>query len=218
PLLMLAQALEEAKPGDKLLVVGFGQGCDALLFEATEALAGYKTGAGVAQALARKREEGNYNKFLAFNDLVTQEKGMRAETDNQTALTALYRKRDMLTALIGGRCSQCGTAQFPKTRVCVNPECNAMNSQQDHPFADQPCKVITWSADYLTYSVDPPTHYGLVQFEAGGRFLANFTDVDVGKVDTGMDMRMVFRIKEFDNQRGFRKYFWKAAPSETQAG
>ena len=29
PLVMLAHALEDAKPGDKILVVGFGQGCDA---------------------------------------------------------------------------------------------------------------------------------------------------------------------------------------------
>jgi len=28
-------ALEKAKPGDKILVVGFGQGADALLFEVT---------------------------------------------------------------------------------------------------------------------------------------------------------------------------------------
>jgi hydroxymethylglutaryl-CoA synthase len=26
-------------------------------------------------------------------------------------------------------------------------------------------------------------------------------------------MRMVFRIKDYDPQRGFTRYFWKAAPS-----
>ena len=39
PLVMLAHALEDATPGERILVVGFGQGCDALVFEATEALA-----------------------------------------------------------------------------------------------------------------------------------------------------------------------------------
>lgn len=218
PLVMLAHALEAAKPGDKLVVLGFGQGCDALLFQATPALAKYHPAAGIAANLEQKREENNYNKFMAFNDLVMTEKGMRAETDNQTALTALYRKRDMLTALLGGRCTKCGTPQYPKSNICVNPECNAFHTQEDYPFADLPCKVITWSADYLTYSVDPPTHYGMVQFEPGGRFMANFTDVEPGTVDTGMEMRMMFRIKEFDNQRGFRKYFWKAAPIQQHAG
>ena len=27
------------------------------------------------------------------------------------------------------------------------------------------------------------------------------------------ELRMVFRIKEFDEQRGFTKYFWKGAPA-----
>jgi len=39
PLVMLAHALEDAAPGERILVVGFGQGCDALVFEATDALA-----------------------------------------------------------------------------------------------------------------------------------------------------------------------------------
>ena len=36
-LMLLAAALESARPGQKILLVGFGTGCDALLFEATEA-------------------------------------------------------------------------------------------------------------------------------------------------------------------------------------
>jgi len=35
-LVMLISALEEAKPGDKILVVSFGSGCDALYFEVTK--------------------------------------------------------------------------------------------------------------------------------------------------------------------------------------
>ena len=38
PLLMLATALEQAQPGDRILVVGFGAGCDALLLQATDAV------------------------------------------------------------------------------------------------------------------------------------------------------------------------------------
>ena len=52
----------------------------------------------------------------------------------------------------------------------------------------------------------------MVTFEEGGRFLSDITDVDIGTIDTGSAMRMVFRIKDFDDKRGFRRYFWKAAP------
>jgi uncharacterized OB-fold protein len=60
--------------------------------------------------------------------------------------------------------------------------------------------------------MDPPQHYGLIDFEGGGRMMAEFTDVDPGEVESGMEMRMVFRIKDFDEKRGFRRYFWKAVP------
>ena len=216
PVLMLVAALERAKPGERIAVLGFGQGCDALAFEVTEAIAGLPRRAGVAGALARRREETNYGKYLAFNGLIERERGKRAELDNQTALTTLYRNRGMLLALVGGRCTACGTRQFPRSLVCVNPDCRARRTQLDCGFAETPCTIMTFSADYLTYTADPPLHYGTVQFEGGGRFLANFTDVDVGQVKVGQAMRMMFRIKDFDDMRGFRRYFWKAAPAATQ--
>jgi len=73
--------------------------------------------------------------------------------------------------------------------------------------------VQSWTADNLTYSLDPPQHFGMVVFEEGGRLMADLTDVDVGHVEVDMPMRMMFRVKEHDNQRGFTKYFWKAAPA-----
>lgn len=217
-LLLLADALAVAKPGERILVVGFGQGCDALLFEATAALERLPPRLGVRGYLARRREETNYSRFLAFNDLVTLERGMRAELDKQTALSTLYRKRDMILGLVGGRCGSCGTLQFPKSNVCVNPECNAFHTQTDHAFADMSGKVNSHTADQLTYSPDPPAIFGMVQFDAGGRLMADFTDVDVTEVSVGLDMRMVFRIKDYDSQRGFTRYFWKATPAGAAKG
>ena len=211
-LLMLAHTLETAKPGDKILVAAFGQGCDALLFEATSDVEKCRPKRGVEGSLALRKEETNYMKWLGFNGLIEMEKGMRAEKDNKTALTVTYRKRDMLFGLVGGKCEKCGTAQFPRSRICVNPNCGAVDQQKPFSFAELEAKVLSWSADFLTYSQDPPQHYGMVTFEEGGRFLSDFTDVDQGSVDAGMKMRMVFRIKDFDEKRGFRRYFWKAAP------
>lgn len=211
-LVMLVDTLQEAKPGEKILVASFGQGCDALLFEATEDLPKLDGRLGIKGALKRGREETNYMKYLVFNGLIEWEKGMRAERDNKTALSTLYRKRDMIEGLVGGQCRQCGTAQFPRTRICVNPNCKAVDSQDPYNFSDKKATILSWSADYLTYTVDPPQHFGMVTFEEGGRFMADFTDVDPGDVDSGMEMRMVFRIKDFDERRGFRRYFWKAAP------
>jgi hydroxymethylglutaryl-CoA synthase len=212
-LLMLVAALEQARPGDRILVAAFGEGCDALLFEATSALTELPPRRGVQGSLASRREETQYAKYLAFNNLVALERGMRAEVDKATPLSVLYRNRNMIEGLLGGRCRNCGTLQYPRGRYCVNPECNALDSQDDQPFADLAARVMSYTADALTYSPDPPAYYGMVEFAGGGRMMADFTDVDAGRIEVGMPLRMVFRIKDFDPARGFVRYFWKAAPA-----
>lgn len=212
PLVMLVHALQEAKPGDKILVTSFGQGCDALLFEATAKIGKIKASAGITGSLADRKEETNYMRYLTFNNLIEFEKGIRAESNPQTAMTALFRNRKMIEGLVGGICTQCKTPQFPKADFCVNPECGAHGTQEDYEFADQPAKINSWSADWLVYTIDPPGHYGMIEFDGGGRFMADFTNYDVGNVDVGMRMRMVFRVKGVDTTRGFKRYFWKAAP------
>lgn len=210
PLVMLAHALESARPGELILVAGFGQGCDALLLRATDAIAKARPARGVSGWLARRREETNYQKFLSFNEVIEVERGMRSELDKATALSSLYRNRDMLTGFVGGKCNVCGTLQFPRSNVCVNPNCNAFHSQEPQPFADLEGRIMSYTADNLTYSADPPACYGMVQFDAGGRIMIDFTDVAPDEIDVGKKMDMVFRIKDVDPQRGFTRYFWKA--------
>lgn len=217
PLVMLVHVLEQAKPGERIMLAAFGQGCDVLIFETTDELSRLKPRRGVAGSLKARKEETNYLKFLAFNGLIDLEKGMRAEKDNKTALSTAYRRRDMLFGLTGGKCTKCGTAQFPRARICVNPNCGGVDTQEPYCFAELPATVLSWSADFLTYSMDPPQHYGMVTFAEGGRFLSDFTDVDRGSFDTGASVRMVFRIKDFDEKRGFRRYFWKAVPQVASA-
>lgn len=213
PLLLLVQALESATPGEKILVVGFGQGADALLFEVTDKAKAAQPTLGVSGHLARRRAERNYAKFLAFNETISLERGMRSEADKLTPLSAMWRNREAVTSFKGGHCTKCGTRQFPKTRICVNPNCNAVDTQEPEPFAEKTGTVNSYTADRLTYSPDPPACYGMIQFADGGRWMMDFTDVDEADLKVGQSMRMMFRVKDFDPQRGFRRYFWKAAPA-----
>jgi 3-hydroxy-3-methylglutaryl CoA synthase len=212
PLVMLVHALQQAQPGDRILVAAFGEGCDALLFEVTDAIGQASPRRGVTGSLAARREESNYLKFLSFNEVIDMERGMRAEVDKGTPLSVLYRNREMVQGLSGGRCRACGTMQYPKGRYCVNPGCKALDSQDDQRFADLTGTVMSYTADQLTYSADPPAYYGMLNFDQGGRMLADFTEIEDGKLDVGTPMRMVFRIKDVDSTRGFVRYFWKAAP------
>jgi hydroxymethylglutaryl-CoA synthase len=216
-LLLLVAALERAKAGDKILLVGFGQGADALLLEVTPEIGKRPQNLGVTGHLARRKEEASYGRFLAFNDLIELERGMRSETDKATALSSLWRNRETVTSFIGGKCSKCGTLQMPRTDICVNPNCNAIGTQQPHAFADMAGRIKSYTADRLTYAPDPPSCYGMIEFEEGGRVMIDFTDIDADALKVGQPMQMMFRIKDIDSARGFRRYYWKAAPKTGNA-
>ncbi len=212
PLILLAYALETARPGELLCVVGFGQGCDVLLFRATDAVGTARAGLGVSGWLARRTPESNYLKFLAWNGHLDLEKGMRAEADHKPVLTALHRSRKAAMALVGGRCTQTGVVQFPKSDVSVAQNARMIGTQEDYPFAERRARILTHTADSLAYSPDPPNYYGTVEFEEGGRIAMEFADVEASDVEVGALMRPMFRIKAVDELRGFTKYFWKAVP------
>ncbi|MBI2565834.1 MAG: OB-fold domain-containing protein [Candidatus Schekmanbacteria bacterium] len=216
PLLLLARALEQAQPGDRILVVGFGQGADALAFRATEALRAQPARNGFSTALQQRRELDSYAKFAKFRELLELDMGIRGEVGGQTAMTALYRHRDMVLGLVGARCEVCGTAQFPRADICVNPTCGAVGRAQPYPFAERTARIVMFTGDYLAVSVDPPAIYGLVQFEGGGRMLADFTDCRLDDVGVGTRMRMSFRRRWHDKERGYTGYFWKAVPQGTE--
>jgi 3-hydroxy-3-methylglutaryl CoA synthase/NAD(P)-dependent dehydrogenase (short-subunit alcohol dehydrogenase family)/putative sterol carrier protein len=212
PLVMLVHALEEAQPGERIVVASFGQGCDAVCFEVTPQIEALAPRAGIQGSLEKKETTTNYMKFLTFRDLVETESGIRAEAPDQTSLSTLWRQRKMLLGLVGGKCTACGTPQYPKMDICVNPDCGAVDSQEDYEFADVPATVKSFTGDMLAVSVDPPAIYGLVQFKGGGRFMADFTDCTLEEIQVGMPMKMVFRQHYVDEERGFTGYFWKAAP------
>lgn len=206
PLLMLARTLEQAATGDLIVLAAFGQGVDALVLRAGAALRSQP----VAAALARRCEETDYVRYLSHSGLVDVDFGMRAERDNRTAQSVAWRRRRAITAFVGGRCTRCATVQFPLARVCVNPECRATDTQEEYRFADSRGRVKTFTEDWQAYTARPPYIYGNVGFVEGGNLFMEFTDLAAGELSVGDELRFVFRIKDIDKLRGFRRYFWKA--------
>lgn len=211
-LLLLSHVLERAEPGQVIVVAQFGSGAQALVFRVTEAIRGFRPARGVSAWLARGVEERHYTRFLAFKGQLALERGMRGEQDKKTALSTAWRHRSALLGLVAGRCEVTGSVHFPPSRLSYDPGQPRLDTQKPWKLADRAARVLSWSAEYLSYHPSPPHHYGQIDFEGGGRILMDFTDLDVGEVDTGCAMEMVFRIKDIDERRGFTRYFWKATP------
>jgi uncharacterized OB-fold protein len=211
--LLLAAALEQAQAGEKILLVGFGQGVDVILLEATGKAASLAPRRGVKGSLARGTRDENYPRWLFHRSNLPLDKGMRAEGDEKQPGSTLWRNRKAVLGLVGGRCTVSGTVQFPKSDISVDPVNHSVHTQEDYPLAEIPARIVTYTADALTYSPAPPSYYGMIDFEGGGRMMAEFTDFSPESIEVGRELQMMFRIKAFDDRRDFTKYFWKAVPT-----
>ena len=213
PLLLLADCLDRVKPGELVLVTGFGQGADALLLRTTGTVGAAQRNR-VGAVLTDGVDDADYLRFLSHCGVVEMDWGKRAERDSRTAQTVAWRRHRDVVAFVGGRCRRCDTIQYPRTRACVNPECRAFDTQDEHPLAHGRGRVKTFTEDWLAYTRDPPLMYGNVAFEDGGNIFTEFTDTRPGDLAVGTRVRFVFRIKDVDAARGFRRYFWKATVAE----
>ncbi len=213
PLLLLVAALEDAKPGDNIIITSFGNGSEALLFKVTDEIENIRGNRrGVKKHLAAKRELKSYNKAVSFRDTLPIEKGIRGEIMAPTALSELWRSRKQVLGLCGSKCKSCGTPQFPSQRICVNPDCLAMDQMEDYRFSDKKGTLFTYTADSLAYSINPPALYGFNNFEGGGRYWFDLTDADLESVKVDMPVEMSFRRKYVDEEKGIHGYFWKMVP------
>jgi 3-hydroxy-3-methylglutaryl CoA synthase len=212
PLLMLVAALEDAKPGDKILIASFGNGADAMFFQATDKMKNVADRRAVKKHIASKKDLASYEKYLAFRNLAPMDLGMRGEISIKTPMSALFRERKVILSLCGSKCTKCGTPQYPYQRVCVNPDCGAIDQMEEYRFSDKRGVVFTYTGDNLAASIDPPSVYGLVDFDGGGRYWFDFADCDLDSVKVGMPVEMTFRRRYVDEASGVHGYSWKAAP------
>jgi len=211
-LVLLVKALEEAKAGDKIMMASFGSGCDVLYFEVTEQIAQLPARNGIAGCLANREALDNYTKYLIWRDILPGDTGLRSEEDLWTRWSQLWRKRREVLGLWGTQCTRCGTVQYPKQKICVNPKCEAVDETTEFCFSDKTGHIFSFTGDNLAASMNPPAVYGQIVFEAGGKYMFDFTDCDLNTLKTGMAVKMSFRRKYSDKKRDIAGYFWKAVP------
>lgn len=201
-LLGLAAALEEARPHDQILVVSYGNGAEALLFEATEAVASYRSARPVGVQLAAGVPLAHYGKFLQFRRHVETEI-IRAFSSVPT----MVREERQNFRLYGQKCRDCGAVSYPRRHLCW--KCSS--SQLDDHKISRRGRVFTFTKDHLVPNPDPPTVMVSADLEGGGRFFAQLTDCDPAAVGFEMPVELTFRrIHEGED---YVNYFWKFRPA-----
>ncbi len=212
PLILLVAMLEEAKAGDNILLASYGNGAEALFFKVTEEIAKLKDRERLKKSLADRRELASYEKYLAFRGIIPVDVGGGEGEVAPTKLPLTWRERKAILSLYGSKCKRCGTPQYPPQRICVNPDCGAVDEMEDYRFADKKGVVFSYTADNVASSISPPLLYGMIDFEGGGRFVFELADCDKDSIRIGMPVEMSLRRKYIDELRGIHGYFWKAIP------
>ena len=205
---LLASVLDTAKPGDKILFVGYGEGCTAMLLEVTDAIRTCRPRVSVRERIDRKDNSVPYGKYLKWKDLVAVEPQRRPEQE-RSSLPDYFRGYKKNNAMYGCRCRACGTPQFPPQRVCAN--CHAVDEMEPYRFIGKKASIRTFTLDGLALSKDPPNNLVVVDFEGGGKVMTYMVDVKREDMRVGMPVELSFR--RLFKANGVHTYFWKVVPS-----
>ncbi|MDR3566199.1 MAG: 3-oxoacyl-[acyl-carrier-protein] synthase III C-terminal domain-containing protein [Negativicutes bacterium] len=207
PLLMLIAALEDAKPGDRILLAAYGNGADAFIFRVTENIARMTAANGVKKYLTTKRVFESYNRYLSFRGLLEANPGEPFRLFPSNA--AYWRDQKSILRFYGSKCKNCGTSIYPINRICNT--CGSKDTFEEIRLSDRKGKVFTFSIDRLAgRSDDPVVVQTVAEDDAGVRYYLLMTEFDQQEVKVGMDVEFTFRkIYEGAN---YINYFWKCRP------
>lgn len=206
-LLMLVNALENSKAGDRVLFASYGDGADAMSFKVTDEIARARKPLGAAGNLAIKRPLSSYGKYLTFRNLIAQPDEMVRVFPSATVM---WRSRAWALRGHASKCRKCGTAAFPIQRVCFT--CRSKDEFDEVRLTDKKARVFTFSIDNLAGTPDAPVTQTILESEEGNvRMYCLMTDCDATEVKIGMPVELTFR--RFHELGGFVNYYWKCRPS-----
>ncbi len=207
PLMLLVAALEQANPGDRILLASYGNGSDAFVLRVTEQIEKIRSQRGIKGHLSSKKVLTDYKTYLRWRGLLSADMS-RYPPFRDISASALWRERSQIYPLHGVKCKACGTIQFPQQRVCVN--CHTKDQFEHVKLSDKRGQVFTYSFDYQFSPVDTPMVIAVVDFEVGGRMVTMMTDRDLDEITVGMPVEMSFR--KLYSTDGIHNYFWKSIP------
>ncbi|MFP4085264.1 MAG: hydroxymethylglutaryl-CoA synthase family protein [Desulfobacteraceae bacterium] len=214
PLMMLVDALEEASPGDLLLLAAYADGADAMLFRVTEQIKGAMKQRRLKHYMDDKIMLSSYARFLSYKGLVETVPGEPFRLFPSATVT--WRDSRSIYRCHGSRCRKCGVTAFPIQRVCYS--CNAKDDFEEVSLATMEGTVFTYTLDNLAgRSDDPVVIQTVAEFgEEKVRFYGMMTDCDPSEVKVGMPVGLTFR--RLYEGAGMHNYFWKCRPLRNRRG
>jgi uncharacterized OB-fold protein len=210
--MLLAYALEQAKPDQLFLVSSYGDGCDAFVLKTAELVGKVKNKMSVKDQIAAKRMVPDYKTYLEWRGLLTIQRLSRPLVA-PISVAALWRDQQHILPFHGVKCQVCGTIQYPPQRVCG--KCRTKDEFDVVRLSGLRGTVFTYSLDYLSSGIEPPpVAITVFDFEGGGRAQLMMTDRVLSEVKIGMSVDMTFR--KYFSHEGIHNYIWKTMPVRSE--
>jgi 3-hydroxy-3-methylglutaryl CoA synthase/uncharacterized OB-fold protein len=206
PGLVLSAVLEQAEPGQVVALVHLADGAEVLVLRTTDAITGWRPVRTVAEQIALGSELP-YGKFLAWRGMLSPEPPRRPEPLRVQSPPA-WRAEEWKFAFVGSRDRTSGAIHLPPSRVSMQG--GAVDDMDPLPLAGTPGTIATFTIDRIAYSPSPPIVFAVVDFDGGGRYPVELTDVDADTLSVGDRVEMTFR--RLYSADGVHDYFWKARP------
>ncbi len=209
PLVLLADLVEQASPGQIVALVALADGADVFLFRVTDAApAAVAARPTVAEQIASGDDSLPYAKYLSWRAVLPIQPPNRPEPARASA-SAAERRLDWKFGFVGSKDRDSGALHLPPARVSFVG--GHVDDMDPAPMADIAATVATFTVDSLAYSPSPPVVFAVCDFEGGGRLPVELTDVRAEEVSIGMTVEMTFR--RLNAADGIVNYFWKARPA-----
>ncbi|MFT7645361.1 MAG: hydroxymethylglutaryl-CoA synthase [Candidatus Poriferisodalaceae bacterium] len=205
--ILLASALDTAAPGQTILLVTLADGVDVGVLRTTDAIASYQPFSTVQQQIDRGNDSLDYTKYLTWRGFLDREPPRRPDPERPAGPPAL-RGEDWKYALVGSRDRSSGAIHMPPMRVSMVG--GAVDDMERIRMADTSATIATFTVDRLAFSLSPPVVAAVIDYDGGGRFQSEMTDVDPASVKIGDRVEMTFR--RLFTAQGVHNYFWKARP------
>ncbi len=206
-LAQLALLLEGAKPGDRIALVGYGDGADAFMLRVTNAISRRTPRRGLKTWIACKKMLPSYLLSLYFRENISGRWRWPPELNSWTSGPLRQREQETLLRFHGLRCQKCGAVWWPERRVCF--DCGAQD-HYDHIPLKHEGTLAACAVEWATPTPVSPVGNVVVDNVDGARIETQMTDTDMEGIGVGTPVEFCFRI--FHISGGVPHYGWKVRP------
>ncbi len=208
-MMLLISALKRPKSNAKVLLVGYGDGADAILMNIEDRkLVRLLSKTHVALGYQKNMEVlDNYTVYLDNKKLLEKDRYTR-----KSSAVIIWRETDSIYQMYGNKCKTCGLIQYPRMLTSCF-QCRTTNNFEKINLQLKGT-VFTFTLDHLIGGnyYETPIPRCVIDLDGGARVLLNMTEIKNPEINVKIGMRVELTFRRLHEGAEFVNYYWKCRP------